>query len=649
MFARALFAQDVQKEKIAAPVQGSQLTAQEDSLKTFFSSEQKRAYLPFGTSTTGSMANDITVINPEEILRYDNTATVSDLIAGRVPGLYGGLNLRGMGDALVLIDGVPRSMSLVKISEVESISVLKDANAAMLYGVQSKNGVILIKTKRGQTNKKRISTLIETGINAPISFPKYLGSADYMGLYNEALANDGLAPLYTQEMIDNTKSGANPYKYPDANYYNSTFLKSYKPASRIETEFSGGNENGQFYANIGWERTGSLLNIGEAPSNNKLNLRTNLDFKINKYISSHVDIVTIFNINKNPQGNFFSDVTSLKPNYYPPLIDTSLISDKKLKKTAKVVNGKYILGGTSQYRNNIYGNFLLSGYNRQFNTSGMFNAGLDFDLSFLLKGLTLKTNASFDFDSRYDETQNNTYAVYEPKWLTGVNNSDSLVVTKIGLDKFSGTQGLANTSMLRSYAYFGVLDYSRQVGNVHSFSASIVAYADKTNQTGVFQSDKHSHLGGRIYYVNNNKYIMDFTSALVSSPKLSPSNRVAFSPSLSLGWILSEEDFLKNSSLINYLKLSASAGIINSDMSLTKYYTYDDIWREYDVYTQGDGNRTAATTNLNNAANSHLFYEKRKEYNVGLEAALWPTPMSRAELPPRVYARQTRESERLRF
>ncbi len=604
-----LFAQDMQRG-VATPEQGS---AQVDSSKT--------VYLPFGKSPAGLIASDVTVIRPEELLRYDNIATVEDLINGRVPGLFGGVNLRGMGDALILIDGVPRSLSSVRLREIEQISVLKDANAAMLYGVQAKRGVILIKTKRGEINKKRISTLVEFGIEKPISYPKYLGSADYMDVYNEALANDGLLPLYTQGVIDGTRSGVNLYKYPDVNYYNPAFLKNNKSNTRIETEFSGGNENGQFYANIGWERSGSLLNMGEVPSGNRLNLRTNLDFKINKFISSHVDIVTIFNVNKNPQGDFFNGVTTLKPNYFPLLIDTSMIVDKKLMRTAEVINGRYVLGGTSQYRNNMYGNLLLSGYNKQFTSTGMFNTGLDFDLSFLLKGLTLKTNASFDFDSRFDETQSNTYAVYETKW--GKVNPDSLGVTKHGVDKFTGTQGLANTSMLRGYAYFGVLNYAHVYGGVHALSTSLVAYADKTNRSGVFQSDKHSHLGTQINYVYRNKYILDFTSSLVSSPKLASTKRLAFSPSLSAGWVISEEDFLKDNEFINYLKITGSAGIINTDMSLDKYYTYDDIWREYDSYIQGDGTRTAATTNLNNAANANLYYEKRKEFNVGVEAALF--------------------------
>ena len=141
--------------------------------------------------------------------------------------------------------------------------------------------------------------------------------------------------------------------------------------------------------------------------------------------------------------------------------------------------------------NNIYGNFLFSGYNKQINTTALFNLGLDFDLKFILKGLSLKTYSSFNFYNQFNETQSNTYAVYEPKWFVGKNQKDSLVVNKIGVDKNTGTQGLANTSLSRDYTFYGVLDYSRVFGLKHALSASVLGYFDQYNVAAVFQTDKH--------------------------------------------------------------------------------------------------------------------------------------------------------------
>ena len=625
---KVLYAQDMQTDN---PKINSKLAAQEDSINSSSPEQDRQVILPFGKSTTKVLASDITVINPGDLLMYDNINSVNEAISARIPGSMGGVNLRSLGGALIVIDGIPRPITSVNISEIEQITVLKDANAGMLYGVQANTGVILITTKRGQPDKNKISSIVETGFSNPISYPSYLGSADYMKLYNEALANDGLAPLYTQVQMSGaivrslpSASKTKQVMSPDADYYTSTFLKNSKPYTRVATEFSGGNQNAKFYVNLGWLRNGTLMNVGETDQHtDRLNLRTNLDFRLNDFITSRIDMVAIFDLANLPnQGNFFSDASTLKPNYYPPLIDTSLVMDKKLLKTASVVNGKYILGGTSVYRSNVYGNLLLGGYNKTFNSTVMFNTGLDFDLKFITQGLTLKTYASFDFFGQFYETQSNTYAIYEPTWLIGSKLQDSLKVAKIGVDKNSGTQGISNTSLSRDYAIYGVLDYSRIFGSNHAFSASLLGYYDKYNATGTFQSDKHAHLGARVNYIYADKYIVNFSSAYVSSPKLSPSNRLGFSPSLALGWIISDEDFLKGNSLLNFLKLKVSAGIINTDMSLTRYYSYDDIYVISSNVTWGDGFRSNYSTNLSNVANDNLFYEKRKELTVGAEAAL---------------------------
>lgn len=606
---------------LATRVPGDQNIARKDTVKDS-TTGQNTIFLPYGQFTSKSVVGDVSVINPNTELGYDNSSSINEALSGRIPGIYSGTNLRGLGNALVVIDGIPGSLSSLNLTEVEQITVLKDANSAILYGVLANNGVILITTKRGKANQNKINTIAESGFALPISYPKYLGSAEYMGLYNEARSNDGLTPLYTQVEIDATKSGTNPIRYPDANYFTSTFLKKYKPYSRIVTDFSGGNNTAQYYANLGWQRSGSLLEMGENIHTDRLNLRSNLNVKINDFISGHVDIVTIFNIANVANGDFFTDVTTLKPNYYPPLIDVSLISDKSIIKTAKYVNGKYLLGGTSLYRNNIYGNALMSGYDKQINTTGLFNLGLDFDLKSILKGLTFKTYGSFNFYNQFNETQNNTYAVYEPRWLVGKSLQDSLALTKIGVDKNTGTQGIANTSLSRDYTFYGVLDYSRVFGKKHDFSATMLGYFDKYNVAGVFQTDKHSHLGSRINYVYDNKYIVNLSGALVSSPKLSPDNRLGFSPSVAVGWVVSE-DLFKGNPVINYLKLSASGGIINTDMSLSKYYSYEDIWSPSANFTWSETTRSQAATALSNVANDKLFYEKRKELNLGIEAILF--------------------------
>lgn len=598
---------------------------EEDSTVTSSFGKVGEVNLPFTKSSIKTTTGAITIINPEDILKYNSTQGISDAINGLIPGSFGGLNIRGLGDALVIIDGIPRPITSVNIEEIAQITVLKDVNASILYGVQGNNGIILVKTKRGEPNKRKVTFSVEQGLSKPISLPKYLGSADYMELYNEALSNDGLTALYTQTQIDETRNKTNPSKYPDADYYSSEFLKEIKPSTRAVTEFSGGNKNAQYYLSAGWEHTGTLLNMGEGANdhNERFNLRSNVNFKINDFIKSYVDLVAIWDITRRANGNYWSDASTLLPNIYTPLIDTALVTDKQYLKTAALIDGRYMVGGRTGYLNNIYANLNLDGYYSQKNTSVQFSNGIDVDLDVITKGLSFKTFIGFDFYNQFQETQNNTYAVYQPVWSLGTNNEDLLSLKKIGVDLFSGTQGVANSVLMRNLGAYGLLDYSRTFKEKHSLAATMVAYAEYHNQTAVLQPDKNSHLGLRINYAYSNKYIVDFSSALASSTKLQASNRVGFSPSIGLAWIVSEEGFLKNNSVIDFLKIKFSTGTLLTDKTIPGYYLYEGTYVSGSSFGWNDGNRSLNSASLSYEQNYNLFYQRRKEVNVGAEAVLF--------------------------
>lgn len=592
-------------------------------------SEDSIVNIPFGKQLKRNVVGDITVINPAESAKYDNVQGANELINGFVPGLLGSSNIRGLGSPLVVIDGVPNSLSFVNANEIEQISVVKGADASMLYGTQGSNGVILITTKRGKAHKKVIRGTIETGSYRPISYPQYLGSAEYMGLYNEALANDGLPALYSPATIAATKSGTNPVEYPDVNWYNSDLLKNSKPSSRFQTEFSGGNDNAQFYLNLGWVHTGSIMNLGNQ-SSDRLNLRANIDVKLNSWIKASVDVVSIFGLSSTANGNFFSDASTIRPNAFPALIDTSLvIGQEGLLQSASLVNGKYLVGGTSIYKSNPYGylNSSFGGYNRGTATQVELNTGLDFDLKSITKGLSYKVNFISGYDYNYTTTVANTYAVYQTNYSSG-----ALAVTKIGVDGNTGVQNISASYLDRKFTLFQSLNYQRVFGNYNAISASIIGFGEMYNTTAPFdypvldssfQERKYAHLGSRFNYVYKNKYIFDFTSSIVSSTKLAPGNRIAFSPSIGLGWVASEENFLKNNTFINFLKFRVSGGIQNTDMNLG-YYQYENIYSQTgNGLTWDDGKYSNTGVIVSSAGNTNLFYEKTKEINVGFNSLLF--------------------------
>ncbi|MCX6327324.1 MAG: TonB-dependent receptor plug domain-containing protein, partial [Bacteroidia bacterium] len=241
----------------------------------FQMSENDAVNLPFGTLYKRQIVGAVSTLHPEDFEGFDATQSFSTALASRALGLFGGKDIRGMGYT-VIVDGMKRGGNLdletysnmLNLQEISEISILKDATSRALYGSHAEKGIILITTKRGEANKRRITVNAETGMGYPISLPKFLNSADYMELFNEALANDGLAPKYDQTTISKSRSGMDMYKYPNQNFYTSEFLKPFKPFEKVITEFSGGDSRNRYYLNLGFNRSGSLLKIGEGANEN---------------------------------------------------------------------------------------------------------------------------------------------------------------------------------------------------------------------------------------------------------------------------------------------------------------------------------------------------------------------------------------------
>ena len=601
---------------------GEYKNLKEFSLKAslFLYSDKDAINVAFGKVKRGDLVNSVSVLEPGDILQYDNIQDITQALSGRIPGLLGSSNIRGIGSALFIVDGLPRDISTINLAEVDQITVLKDINSSILYGSAAVNGIVLITTKRGQAHKKQVSVTGYYGISTPAALPKYLSSADYAELYNEARVNDGLAPQYDSATIANYRSG-NPYRYPNVNYYSDEYLKAVKPFFRVITELSGGNEIATYYSNLGWDQTGSLLNFGEGETarQNRFNVRGNVDLKINYFIKSSIDAVANFNNTKGPVGNYWSDASTRQPNLFAPLIPFSLIDpDNALFKARKNdVNGMYLLGGTLSYLTNPIANGYSGGVNENIQRTFSFNNRIDFDLKQFVEGLAFHTNVSFDLYTRYDQAINNTYSVYRPAWDSAVDSIVSLV--KYGIDTRSGSQNVGNSYYGRRFGFYGLLDYDRAFGDVHHISGSLLGYGNRYKVQGDFQGNKNVNLGLRLGYSYRNMYLVDFSSAYVSSVKLPDGNRSKISPSLGLAWVISSEEFMSAVSAIDYLKLRITGGIMNSDAGIDGFYYYDNVYTRSGSYSWYEGTWSNSGTISSYGGNSQLFFEKRKELNLGFE------------------------------
>ncbi len=581
--------------------------------------EKDRVAIPFGLFNKRLVPGNLAVLSPKDILEYDHTS-VQGALLGRVPGMFGTSSIRGMGAPLFVVDGIPRPITDINLQQLEQITVLKDLSTAMLYGSQASNGVILITTRRGEPLKKAIHFTAENGFNKPISYPKYLDAGQYMELYNEALANDGLSAKFTSQQITNTKNGSDPVRYPDESYYNSTYLKDWTSYQNIVGEAIGGNDIAQYYLNLGWRRNNSLLKIGEGANekNDILNMRGNIDYNINDNIHLRFDGSVIFDISSEPRytgDDFWELSTTLHPEYYPVLIPADLITDPALLGAAKLVDGQYVLGGTSEYLTNIYGELTRNG-SRQNNSRLLeMSTGLDFDLSSIAKGLKASLYFSFDIFSLYSADLLNGYAIYSPDYA-----GDSLSISKYGVDLKVDQQTITSSTYYRRTGVYGKLDYDRSFGN-HKINATALSYRDQYSVESVLQPTKHLQFGVRANYSFQDRFIAELSGVLSGSTKLFETDPYAFSPGIGLAWIVSEEGFLRDNSIIDFLKIKTNWAIVNTDEGISVYYSARDLYNQGSTFYYDQGLYSNRINYISNG-NPRLTWEKVMNFNLGFESML---------------------------
>ncbi|MPR31902.1 SusC/RagA family TonB-linked outer membrane protein [Salmonirosea aquatica] len=595
---------------------------------SFLLGQKDDVRIAFGKVKKANQVNAVSVLDPTQLRKFDNTQSIASAMTGMLPGLLGSSNIRGIGNALFVVDGLPRDISTINLAEVEQITVLKDINSAIMYGNDAVNGVVLVTTKRGQPYKRQINASAFYGVSKPAALPKYLPSAEYMELYNEARMNDGLSLQYSPELIQNYRAG-NPYRYPSVDYYSGEYLNDFKPFSRAMLDFSGGNRVATYYSNIGWTQTGSLYDFGQGKSakSNIFNVRGNIDLRINPWVKSALDAVVVLNNNRGPQGNYWSNAATLRPNLFAPLLPISTIDPENavLRQRKSDIDGMYLLGGTTSYPTNPIAAAYSGGEIEQLQRTFSFNNRIDFDLGRSIKGLGFHTNLSFEYLTNYDQFISNQYAVYEPVW----DEQDRIVnLRQFGEDVRSGTQNVDNASYRRRIGFYGLFDYDRTFNETHHVTGSLLGFLTNDKVQENLQGSKNANLGLRLTYGYKNKYLVDFSSAYVNSPKLPEGNRTAFSPSLGLAWVISAEDFLSSATYLDYLKLRISGGAMNSDAGIDGFYYYDDRFGNSGSYSWYEGTRSRAGTVPINGGNSQLAFEQRKEVNVGFESMLFAKRLS---------------------
>lgn len=593
--------------------------------------EKNEVQVAFRKVNKADINGGIVSVDVEELIKKNYTLWSLEGMDALAPG-FNGNSTWGMGSYMLLIDGVPRNAGNVLPTEIDHITFMKGAAAVALYGSRGAKGVVNIITKRGVEGAQRFDLRVNTGLHVPKEFPRYVGSAEYMTLFNEARRNDGLSNLFTEEQIYRHASGTNPYRYPNVDYYSSEYLRQTYNRTDVTAEISGGNDRAKYYTNFGYQRTGSLLNFGEAANNNfsdRFNMRGNIDISINQYITANVDASAIFNTGRGVNVNYWNSAATLRPNRFAPLLPIDMIeqddsvSQILVNNSRNIINGRYLLGGTQLDPTNPFATIYAGGNSVNNSRQFQFNTGVHADLRNVLKGLSFHTGLAVDYSIAYTLSFNHQFATYQAAW----NNYDGrdLIsgLTKFNQDAISGQQNVSGNIYNQTIAANAHFDYVNSFKGKHNVNAMFLVNGFQQSQSAVYHRVSNANLGLHGGYNFSEKYYVDFSAALMHSARLPRANRQNFSPSVSLGWRIDKENFLSKAEFIDELKLTATAGILHTDLDINDYYLYQGFYTSQGAWFGWKDGTGIQSTESRRGDNPNMTAPRREEITVGLEGLLF--------------------------
>jgi len=543
------------------------------------------------------------------------TVTFRNTLAGRLAGLYmfqggggpGGdgasFNLRGQAP-VVVVDGVVANITQFDLEEIESITVLKDAVGTAMLGVRGSGGAIVVTTRKGKVDKQVVSFTAQTATQKSMGFPQTLGAYDYATLYNEALKNDGIAPLYSAADLEGYKNHTDPVKYPDVNWRDLVTNKS-SSLRRYTLSATGGNKFARYFVAMEHLNQDGFFKTVDSNSYNTNNnyksylIRSNVDVSITPKLSTGIYLLgRILNGNEPgaTTGTILSNLLNTPNNAYSP------------------INANGTFGGTQQFQNNILAQTIGSGYRQNYKRDMLVNIYLKRTLDEIAPGLWIQVKAAYNASLSENVTRNKTFAVYQPSATTPTT------YTMYGTN---GTQANGNAIENQTRSDYEELSigYDRTFNQKHGFNALVIANRDNA----VSNSDLPYTISGgaaRVAYNYKGKYVIEATAGMNGSNRY-PNNgatKMGFFPAVGLGWNLEQESFLQKSKVVSRLKIFGSYGRTGNDNA--GYFTY--IQRFFDASTAYFGTGASGNTTITEQplADSNITFEKAIKMNLGINGAL---------------------------
>ncbi|GHT18300.1 SusC/RagA family TonB-linked outer membrane protein [Bacteroidia bacterium] len=595
----------------------------------------------YGTQKRATLTGSVVAIGSKELDATKNT-NVQNMMTGKLPGVRvvqmtsepgvftNQFDIRGLGTPLLVVDGVPRGdLARMDPNDIESISVLKDASAA-IYGVRGGSGVILITTKKGEKGKAKIEYSMYYGIQTPAERLQPINAYDRAILYNETTMRNTTSPTkqYDQAYFDRLASG----ELPDTDWYG-LVLRNTAPQQQHNIAVSGGSEKTDYYINLGYTDQGSFFTTNSA-NYNRYNLRSNLNTQVTNNLKAGLKLNVIMDETNRqntstwevfkqlwrsvPTDPLYANQTA--PYYYHPDQEQNVVP---------MIHPE------------------LSGYIQNKKTLLQSNMNLEYTVPFV-QGLKLKTMFSYDKtfndnttwrneykDYRY-VAANDTYQSWNRNTPTSLNRTFDTSYSTLWLTQADYTRsfGFHNVSALLAYEErynqnYGIRAF-RQFSIPVPFLDSGNSDANQLATGGPLAEDASKSVIGRVNYDYAGRYMLELTIRSDASSRNAPAKRWGSFPSALAAWRLSEESFIKdNLPYVNNLKLRGSYGELGDDGSLqfqfVNGYDYPQTNGNRETYPKGYifGNTFTNALGFRNAANPLITWMTSKIANVALDVDLW--------------------------
>jgi len=610
----------------------------------------------YGSQKKESVVGAISNVKGDDLARITGVTNVSNALSGMVPGLttlnYAGkpgqddaqLLIRAKStwngmEPLILVDGIERDMNNLDANEIESISVLKDASATAVFGVRGGNGVILVTTKRGKESKPTLRVTANSGFKMVSKTPEYVNSYEARWLRNQAIENqipiDAATWGYITPIseLKHFRDQDLPYQFPDIDWRRE-MLKEQVWNQRANLEVRGGTRFLKYFTSLSYLYDGDILNgqdfgQGIVPKNDysRINFRSNFDFSPTATTTFSVDIDGASGIENSmgaPAYLVWLGVYGKGPDDYPIRYEDGTFANNlagyNMENPVELLNYS---GMTTQTRTDI-------------NATFSFNQKLDF----ITKGLSLNARVNFHnyYLSEGPNVAESRMATKYIDWRSGTevwNYPTTYLNSKHGFDFISQKPVIsvesAMNSVYQNLMYQAAFNYERKFKGEHNFTG-LLLFKRRESSTGSNFPSYREEWAGRVTYDFRNTYLFETNGAYNGSEKFGSGKKFGFFPSMAVGWIISNEQFMKSTEeVIDFLKMRYSWGKVGSDNNIPKWL-YITQWKIINNPGRFGFPNTVvppySSFNVSNIGNPDAGWETATKNDIALEGSFFSNLLS---------------------